>query len=171
MKVLSLISPNQFLFSMVLSYSWILLINKLNINTWINDNVNAWRTQVIWEKFTKCIFHPGNGCVRKLMAPSESTAQELSNEWSCQYLLTILNLFGDFCVPPIEVAIRKCSSKSFSMNGHVLFSVSKYLRNLFSGPQFKKFTCVYFYVWLRFTPPRSRTYIQNQKYTFFIFKL
>jgi hypothetical protein len=33
------------------------------------------------------------------MAPSESAPQELSNEWSCQYVLTILNFLGNFSVP------------------------------------------------------------------------
>jgi hypothetical protein len=34
-----------------------------------------------------------------LMVPSESAPQELSNEWSCQYVSTILNFLGNFCVP------------------------------------------------------------------------
>jgi hypothetical protein len=30
--------------------------------------------------------------------PSESAPQELSNEWSSQYVLTIINALGNFCV-------------------------------------------------------------------------
>jgi hypothetical protein len=32
---------------------------------------------------------------------NESALQELSIEWSCQYVSTILNLFGNFCVLPM----------------------------------------------------------------------
>jgi hypothetical protein len=53
---------------------------------------------------SKCIFSPENVCIEKLMLPSESAPQELSNEWSCQYVSTILNFGtiyvtrpGDFC--------------------------------------------------------------------------
>jgi hypothetical protein len=35
------------------------------------------------------------------MVPSESAPQELSNEWSCQQVSTILNLLGNFCVLPL----------------------------------------------------------------------
>jgi hypothetical protein len=37
------------------------------------------------------------------MAPSESAPQELSNEWSHQYVSTqtILNILGNFCVVPV----------------------------------------------------------------------
>jgi hypothetical protein len=34
------------------------------------------------------------------MVPSESALQELSNEWSCEKVPTILNFGGHFCVPP-----------------------------------------------------------------------
>jgi hypothetical protein len=52
-------------------------------------------------------FSLGNGRIEKLMVPSESAPQELSNEWSCQYVSTILNFSGNFCVLPLvtEVAI------------------------------------------------------------------
>jgi hypothetical protein len=36
----------------------------------------------------------------KLMVPSESAAQELSNEWSCQYVSTMLHFWGNFDVCP-----------------------------------------------------------------------
>jgi hypothetical protein len=32
------------------------------------------------------------------MVPSESVPRELSNEWSCRYVLTTLNFLGYFCV-------------------------------------------------------------------------
>jgi hypothetical protein len=38
---------------------------------------------------------------KKLMVPSESTPQELSNEWSCQYVPTILNFFGQVLCPAL----------------------------------------------------------------------
>jgi hypothetical protein len=48
------------------------------------------------EKFRKCIFpRAGNGWIKKLMVPSESALQELSSEWSCQYV-------GNFCVRPLN---------------------------------------------------------------------
>jgi hypothetical protein len=34
---------------------------------------------------------------KKLMVPSESYPQELSNEWLCQYVLNVLNVGGNFC--------------------------------------------------------------------------
>jgi hypothetical protein len=37
--------------------------------------------------------------------PSESPLQELSNEWSCQYVSTILNALGKFCVPPLVTEV------------------------------------------------------------------
>jgi hypothetical protein len=42
------------------------------------------------------------------MVESESAPQELSNEWSCQYVLTILSFWHNFCVLPLvtEVAIN-----------------------------------------------------------------
>jgi hypothetical protein len=39
------------------------------------------------------------------MIPSESAPQELSNEWSCRYVLTILNLLGNFCVPLLVTGV------------------------------------------------------------------
>jgi hypothetical protein len=44
---------------------------------------------------------PENGWITKQMVPSESAPQELSNEWSCEYVSTILNILGNFCVPPL----------------------------------------------------------------------
>jgi hypothetical protein len=48
-------------------------------------------------------FLPKNGWIEKLMVPSESAPQELSNEWSCQYVTTILNFWGNFYVPPFAL--------------------------------------------------------------------
>jgi hypothetical protein len=49
--------------------------------------------------------------IEKVMGPSESAPKPLSNEWSCrcQYVLTILNVLGNFCFLPLvtEVAIKK----------------------------------------------------------------
>jgi hypothetical protein len=44
-------------------------------------------------------FFPENGWFEKLMVLSESALQELSDEWSCQYVSAILNCLGNFCVP------------------------------------------------------------------------
>jgi hypothetical protein len=48
------------------------------------------------------------------MAPSESARKELSNEWSCHNVSTILPFFGNFCVPRVnalqfQVLVRKVS--------------------------------------------------------------
>jgi hypothetical protein len=51
---------------------------------------------------------------RKLMVASESVPQELSNEWSCQYVSTILNIFGNFCVLPSVTKRAKVSHHSIS---------------------------------------------------------
>jgi hypothetical protein len=42
------------------------------------------------------------------MVPSESAPQELSNEWPCHKVSTILNSFDNFCVPPLvtEVTVK-----------------------------------------------------------------
>jgi hypothetical protein len=63
---------------------------------------NAPRTFFL-EKFRKCSFSPKNGRIEKLMVPTDSAPQELSNEWSCQYASTVVNFFGTFCVPPERV--------------------------------------------------------------------
>jgi hypothetical protein len=49
-----------------------------------------------------------------LLGNSESAPRELSNERSCQYASTILNLRGNFCVPPLvtsdRLARQRCST-------------------------------------------------------------
>jgi hypothetical protein len=42
---------------------------------------------------------------KKVMVPLESTPQELSNEWSCHYVSTILNILGNFCVLPLVTEV------------------------------------------------------------------
>jgi hypothetical protein len=37
----------------------------------------------------------------KLMVPSESAPQELSIEWSCQYVSTMLTCFGEYVCPAL----------------------------------------------------------------------
>jgi hypothetical protein len=39
------------------------------------------------------------------MAPLESASQELSNEWSCQYVPTISNLFAKPFVPTLVTEV------------------------------------------------------------------
>jgi hypothetical protein len=57
--------------------------------------------QYIWEKIQKITF-PENGWIKKLMVPSETAPRDHSNEWSCQYVSTILNYFGgQFLCPAI----------------------------------------------------------------------
>jgi hypothetical protein len=46
------------------------------------------------------------------MVPSESAPQELSNEWSCQYVSTILNILGNFCVLLVLHACMKVYFKN-----------------------------------------------------------
>jgi hypothetical protein len=43
--------------------------------------------------------------IEKLMVPSESAPRDLSNEWSCQYVSTILYFWGNFCVPPLMTEV------------------------------------------------------------------
>jgi hypothetical protein len=43
--------------------------------------------------------------MEKKMVPSESTHHELSNEWSCQYVPTILNIFANFSVSPLVTEV------------------------------------------------------------------
>jgi hypothetical protein len=40
------------------------------------------------------------------MVPSESALQKLSNEWSCQYVLTMLIFLGNICVPPLVTEVN-----------------------------------------------------------------
>jgi hypothetical protein len=42
------------------------------------------RTEFFLERLLKMHFSPKNGWNEKLMTPSKSAPQELSNEWSCQ---------------------------------------------------------------------------------------
>jgi hypothetical protein len=46
------------------------------------------------------------------MAPSESASQELSNEWSCHYISTILNILANFCVPVLVIEVTASPLKS-----------------------------------------------------------
>jgi hypothetical protein len=46
------------------------------------------------------------------IATSESAPQELSNEWSCQNILTILNVLGNFCVPSLMTKTTVSSSSN-----------------------------------------------------------
>jgi hypothetical protein len=57
---------------------------------------------VSWEKFRKCI--PQNRWIEKPMVPSICAHHELSNEWSCQYVLTILNSLGNSVLPLLVTA-------------------------------------------------------------------
>jgi hypothetical protein len=40
----------------------------------------------------------------------ESAPRELSNEWSCQYVLTIFNFFGNYCVPKSPSVLKELST-------------------------------------------------------------
>jgi hypothetical protein len=55
-------------------------------------------TEVFWKKFWR--FSPKNelNWLERILVSSESAPQELSNEWSCQYILTILNFLGKFWI-------------------------------------------------------------------------
>jgi hypothetical protein len=44
------------------------------------------------------------------MEPSESASQELSIEWSCQYVSAILNVWAIFCGPPLVTEVTKYQS-------------------------------------------------------------
>jgi hypothetical protein len=59
------------------------------------------------------------------MVPSESAPQELSNEWSCQYVLTILTFFGNFCVPPL-VTIELMRKIKVSLVAYIYLTVVRY---------------------------------------------
>jgi hypothetical protein len=52
---------------------------------------------IFWKKFEETLFRwsisTTDGKCEQMMVPLESAPQELSNEWSCQYVLTIL-IFG-----------------------------------------------------------------------------
>jgi hypothetical protein len=39
--------------------------------------------------------------IGKIMVLSEIAPQELAIEWSCQFVLAILDVLGNFCVPPL----------------------------------------------------------------------
>jgi hypothetical protein len=47
---------------------------------------NSLKGQRFFEKNSENAFSPENGWIVKLMVPSESAPQELSIEWSCQYM-------------------------------------------------------------------------------------
>jgi hypothetical protein len=46
--------------------------------------------------------------IEKLMVPSESTPQELSDEWSCQYVRfdNLKSSWGNFCAPPLVTEVN-----------------------------------------------------------------
>jgi hypothetical protein len=59
------------------------------------------KTEVFLAKFRKWFFSQKIILIGKLMVPSESAPQELSNEWSCQYVSKILKYFGQFLCPTL----------------------------------------------------------------------
>jgi hypothetical protein len=73
----------------------------------LNLPLALWGLSVI-EKMSENAFSPKNGWIEKLMVPSES-AQEHSNEWSCQYVLTVL---GQFLCPALGDRYHHQSLKS-----------------------------------------------------------
>jgi hypothetical protein len=68
--------------------------------------------------------HPQKS-IEKLMVPSESATQDLSNEWSYQYVSTILNL-DNFCVLHLVTEVtnksKRCliSGKIHSLYQHIV---------------------------------------------------
>jgi hypothetical protein len=50
---------------------------------------------------------PENNWIEKLIVhvPSESAPQRLSNEWSCQYVSTILIFWDNFCDLPLVTEV------------------------------------------------------------------
>jgi hypothetical protein len=54
------------------------------------------------------------------MVPSESAPQELSNEWSCQYISTILKFLVNFYVPPLVTEVATSPSTE-EVSGGLLF--------------------------------------------------
>jgi hypothetical protein len=58
-----------------------------------------------FEKKSENAFFPKNLLVEKLMVASESAHQELSNEWSCQYVSTVLNVLSNFCASPLVTEV------------------------------------------------------------------
>jgi hypothetical protein len=73
------------------------------------------------EKNRKCIPAPK-------VVPSESDPQEFSNEWSYQYVSTILYFWGNFCVLPLlkevnmSVLRREVSQNSVMIQLSILIS-------------------------------------------------
>jgi hypothetical protein len=63
-------------------------------------NKKTARVSLLSGNITRVVFLAG-----KVIVPSESDPQELSNEWSCQYVSTILNLLGNFCVPHLATEV------------------------------------------------------------------
>jgi hypothetical protein len=62
--------------------------------------------------------------IGELMVPPESAPQELSNEWSCRYVLIILNFLGNFCVPPLVTEVAHQSE--FWTSGDICHLWTKY---------------------------------------------
>jgi hypothetical protein len=62
-------------------------------------NLKLFRPEVFWRKFRKWIPKMVES-TNEWYHQKDSVPQELSNEWSCQYVSTILNVWGNFCVLP-----------------------------------------------------------------------
>jgi hypothetical protein len=58
--------------------------------------VNYLKTEIFEKNSENALFPHKMVELKKIMVPSESASQELSNEWSCQYVSTILNFGGQF---------------------------------------------------------------------------
>jgi hypothetical protein len=59
------------------------------------------RTEFFLRKIQKMHLSPENDWIDELMVPSEGAHQELSNEWSRQYISTILYFWGKFLCPAL----------------------------------------------------------------------
>jgi hypothetical protein len=70
----------------------------------------------VFEKNSENAFFSQNGWIEKLMVPSESAPQELSNEWSCHNVSTILYFFGQFLCPALGDRSHHRSLKGYLVN-------------------------------------------------------
>jgi hypothetical protein len=84
--------------------------------------MNRWYTCTV-EKNSENEFIPRKWSNRQPMAmvPLESAPQELSNEWSCQYVSIIFNHLDKFCVP---LLVREVTSYWTWIPHHTIVSIT-----------------------------------------------
>jgi hypothetical protein len=109
--------------------------NGASISPWINvqKSMNLWESNELthfkdWgflRKFQKMHFPNENDWIKKLMVPSESAPQELSNEWPCRYVS--FNFIRQFLCPALVTGHHQSLKSNLRLEIHKIPQRERYL--------------------------------------------